>query len=95
MEGWHLLSQAPFQLGPTDVTEAPTNHQKSVRGLNLQENNGKSMASHGTRFDEGRDVRHKYTNSEAVETEAQGRVPAIVTTVSMETEIGSCVVSWL
>lgn len=53
------------------------------------------MASHGTRFDEGRDVRHKYTNSEAVETEAQGRVPAIVTTVSMETEIGSCVVSWL
>ena len=50
------------------------------------------MASHGTRFDEGRDVRQKYTNSEAVGTEVQGRVPAIVTTVSMETEIGSCIV---
>lgn len=80
VEDWPLIS---FQWGPTDATEAPTNHQKSVKGLNLQENNGKSKASHGTYFDKGRDVRPRYTNSEAIGTRVQESIPARVT-------IGSC-----
>lgn len=44
----------------------------------MQEN-GKSKASHGTYFDEGRDVRPRYTNSEAIGTRVQESVPARVT----------------
>jgi len=80
VEDWPLISQALSQWGPTDATEAPINHQKSVKGLNLQEN-GKSKASHATYFDEGRDVRPKYTNSEAIGTRVQESVPARVTTI--------------
>ena len=64
------------------MTEAPINHQKSVKGVNVQENNGKSKASHGTYFDEGRDVTPRHTSSEAGGTRVQESVPAGVTTGS-------------
>lgn len=44
---WNLLFQVPLQLGPTDVTEALSNHQKFMRGFNLKEKKWESKASHG------------------------------------------------
>lgn len=80
---WNLLSQAPLQLGPTDVTKAVTNHQKFMKAFKLRENKWEKQGIYLMEYILSREViRGKNTSSfRRQEVQKSKSFPGIVKTI--------------